>query len=331
MVERTFSMTLVSRLKTTATRIGHVLVGSALGLGLTFSLLASVPAHAQDGAAPPPAARVVVPAQGDGPALWVIKDADSTLYLFGTVHVLRPDTAWGSAKVDAALEASDNLILEISNPDDQAAIQPLIAQYGVSPQTPLSSLLTPEEITDLDAAAKTIGATAAQLDPLRPWLVALSLSVAPLVKAGYDPQSGVELILRARALAADKPVTGFETIDKQVSILAGLSEDTQLAFLRSTLEEFDNATTELDALVQAWATGDVAAIDRIGVQEMRSSSEEIYQSLLVRRNTDWADQIQTLLAGSGTTFIAVGSAHLAGSDSVQEILSHRGVEVTRED
>jgi uncharacterized protein YbaP (TraB family) len=324
-------MTLATSLQTLAIRIVRVTTGTLLGVGLTAGLL-TAPGHAfaQTVSAPATAARTIVPAQGQGPALWVIRDADSTLYLFGTVHVLRPETPWGSAKVDAALDRADRVILEISNPDDQSAIQPLIQQYGISPARPLSSLLTPEEVTRLDDAARTIGATAAQLDPLRPWLVGLTLSMAPLIKAGYDPQSGVELILKARAEAAGKPVGGLETIDKQVSILAGLSEETQLAFLRATLEEVDNASVELDALVGAWATGDVASIERIGVAELRDQSEEIYQALLVRRNADWAGQIQTLLAGSGTVFIAVGSAHLVGEDSVRAILEERGVEVTRE-
>ena len=291
-------------------------------------LLAGAPsAFAQDHAHHPAA---TVPAVGQGPALWSISDADSTIYLFGTVHVLRPDTPWGSAKVEAAFDAADNVIFEISNPDDQAALVPLIRQHGVSPQRPLSSLLTPEEFADLDAAARTIGGTGAGFDAFRPWLAALTLSVAPLAKAGYDPQSGVELILKHRAEDAGKPVSGFETIDRQVEILAGLSEETQLAFLRSTLHDFDEATTELDALVAAWAAGDVATIDRLGVAEMKAESVEVYEALLTRRNADWADQVQTLLAGSGTTFIAVGSAHLAGPDSVQAILQARGVEVERE-
>jgi len=320
-------MTLASMLKSSVARVGRTAAGAALGLGLTVTLLASAPSAAFAQAAAPAA---VPAAQGDGPALWVIKDDDSTLYLFGTVHVLRPTTAWGSPKVDAAFDASQNVIFEISNPDDQAAIQPLIGQYGVSPDRPLSSLLTAEEIAELNTAAQTIGATAAQLDPLRPWLVGLTLSVAPLMRAGYDPQSGVETILKARAEAAGKPISGFETIDEQVRILATLSEETQVAFLRATLESYEDATTELDALVAAWAAGDVEGIERLGVDEMRSASEEIYQALLARRNANWADQIQTLLAGSGTTFIAVGSAHLAGDDSVQEILEDRGVTVTRQ-
>ncbi|WP_396594557.1 TraB/GumN family protein [Brevundimonas sp. R86498] len=323
-------MTLTRRLKSTTAAVGRAAFGVALGLSLAAALLASAPAAlAQDAVVPSPL-RAVAPASGQGPALWSVSDSDSTIYLFGTVHVLRPETAWGSPRVDAAFDGASSVILEISNPDDQAAIAPLIQQYGISPDRPLSTLLTADEIAHLDTAAQSIGATAAQLDPLRPWLVALSLSVAPILKAGYDPQSGVEAILKARAEAAGKPVTGLETIDKQVGILAGLSEETQLAFLRATLEAYDEATTELDALVAAWATGDVEAINRLGVIEMRETSEEVYQALLVRRNADWADQIQTLLAGSGTVFIAVGSAHLAGEDSVQEILSDRGVQVTRQ-
>lgn len=322
-------MTFIARLKSSTVSAGRLAVGVALGVSLAAGLLAGAPRAFAQAASPAHSHAAVVPAFGDGPALWSISDADSTIYLFGTVHVLRPETAWGSAKVDAAFDASQNVIFEISNPDDQAALTPLIQQYGVSPQTPLSSLLTPEEFSGLDAVARTIGGSAAQFDPLRPWLVALSLSVAPLVKAGYDPKSGVELILKHRAEEAGKPVTGLESIAAQVEILAGLSEETQLAFLRSTLEDFDEATTELDALVEAWASGDVDTIDRLGVQEMRAESQEVYDALLVRRNTSWADQIQTLLAGSGTTFIAVGSAHLAGDDSVQAMLEARGIEVTR--
>ncbi len=326
-------MTLVSRLKSTTARFGRVAIGAALGVGLTIALLAAAPdAFAQEASAASPAApRVVPPASGKGPALWSVSDADSTIYLFGTVHVLRPETAWGSPTVDAAFDSASSVIFEISNPDDQTAIAPLIQQYGVSPQRPLSSLLTADELAHLDTAAKTIGASAAQFDPLRPWLVALSLSVAPLVKAGYDPQSGVELILKARAEAAGKPVTGLETIDKQVGILANLSEETQLDFLRSTLESFDDASTELDLMVEAWAAGDVDTLNRLGVVEMREESEEVYQALLVQRNADWAGQIQALLAGSGVTFIAVGSAHLAGDDSVQSILEDRGVQVVRQE
>lgn len=327
-------MTLRRRLTSTVAAAGRLAAGLVLGFGLVAAVAAPVDAFAQEAsqAAVAPAAvaapSVVPQAEGQGPALWVIRDADSTLYLFGTVHVLRPTTAWGSQRVDAAFDSADKLILEISNPDDQAAFMPVIQQHGLSPERPLSSLLNAEERAKLDAAARMLGASGANFDPMRPWLAALTLSVAPLAKAGYDPTSGVELILTARAKAAGKEVTGFETIDEQVRILAGFPEADQLDFLRETLKDFDTATTELDALVAAWAAGDVEAIETLGVKPMQEGNAAVYQALLVKRNTNWADQIQTLLDGSGTAFIAVGAAHLAGDDSVQSILARRGVTVS---
>jgi uncharacterized protein YbaP (TraB family) len=309
-------------------------LGLVLGLGFAGAV-AFQPAQAfaqtvEAAPAPVVEARVVPQAEGQGPALWVVRDADSTLYLFGTVHVLRPSTAWGSPRVDAAFDSADQIWFEISNPDDQAAIVPLIQQYGISPDRPLSSLLTADEMTALNAAAAAAGMPAGQIDVFRPWFAAIVLSVAPSIRAGYDPRSGVETVLKARAEAAGKPISGLETIDKQVAILAGMSEAEQLAFLRTLLESYEDATVELDRMVGAWAAGDVALLEEIAVDEMRSESPALYEALLVRRNTDWANQIQTMLEGSGTIFMAVGAAHLAGDDSVQEILEDRGLTVTRE-
>ena len=318
-------MTLASRLKSTAASTGRAVFGAVLGLGLAAAI-AFQPTQALAQAAAPAAAPR---AEGAGPGLWVISDADSTIYLFGTVHVLRPTTGWATDRIDAAFDSADQIYFEISNPDDQAAVMPIVQQLGLSPQQPLSSLLTAEENADLDAATASLGMPAGQMNIFRPWLAAITLSVAPLIKAGYDPQSGVELVLKARALAAGKPVHGFETLDQQIGIIAGMPEEAQLAFLRSTLKTYDNASVELDRLVGAWSQGDVAAIEEYGVREMREESEAIYDALLVNRNTDWAGQIQTLLDGSGTVFIAVGAAHLAGDDSVQAILEQRGVHASR--
>lgn len=316
-------MTFTDRLLSSVSSLARGAVGVAGGLAL-FVAIAGVPADALAQTAAPAAP---APIQGEGPALWVVKDADSTLYLLGSVHVLRPTIGWSSPRVEAAFDSASDIWFEISNPDDQAAIMPLIQQHGLSPETPLSSRLTPQENAELDAAAQAMGASAAQLQPMKPWLAALSLSVAPLIKAGYDPKSGVELVLKARAEAAGKPIHGFETIDKQIGVLAGLPDDVQLAFLRETLKDYENAATKLDEMVEAWARGDVATLDRVTVTEMKEASPALYQAVLVDRNTDWANQIQTLLEGSGTAFIAVGAAHLTGDDSVQAILQKRGVTV----
>ena len=319
-------MTFADRLRSCVATFARGAVGVAGGVAL-FVAIAGTPvdALAQTATSTPSVAQA--PIQGEGPALWVVKDADSTLYLFGSVHVLRPTTGWASPRVQAAFDSASDIWFEISNPDDQAAIVPLMQQYGLSPTYRNATALTTGELTLFGNAAQSVGSDAVRMDNYRPWLAALTLSVAPLVKAGYDPKSGVELVLKARAEAAGKPIHGFETIDKQIGILAGLPDDVQLVFLRETLKDYENAATKLDEMVSAWARGDVDVLSRVMVQEMKDASPALYQSILVDRNTDWANQIQTMLQGSGAAFIAVGAGHLAGDDSVQSILAKRGVTV----
>ena len=325
-------MTFTSRLKSTTARVGRYAAGAALGLGLIAALV-GLPKDAFAQAAPatpaPAAAPAVTPAVGDGPAIWVVKDDDSTLYLFGTVHVLKPETAWRTAKIEAAFAASDNVVFEISNPDDQAAIFPIFQQYGLSPETPLSSRLTPEHLASLTAAAQTIGVPVAQLEPLRPWLAAVQLALAVVTRAGYDPQMGVERVFKGRAEADGKPISGLETVDEQIRAIATLPDAVQLAMLTESLDQFDEAESLVDDLVEDWSTGDLEGVEQIMVEDMREESEELYQSVIVRRNIAWADKILTMLEGSGTTFIAVGAGHLVGDDSVQELLEDRGVSVAR--
>jgi len=304
-------------------------VRSTLAVGAALSALLLAPSvMAQEPAVSGPVAVAAAPV-GSGPGLWVVRDADSTVYLFGTVHVLKPETPWGTARVDQAFASADEYWFEIADLADQTGVMPVIQAKGVSPDRPLSSLLTAEEMADLDAAARTVGATAAQLDPLRPWLASLQLALASIQKAGYVAANGGDQILHARAAATGKPIKGFETAPQQIGFIADMSEDAQLAMLRSGLKEFDTAEAVLGQMVTAWSTGDVEGLDALIGQEMKVESPELYAVMLTQRNTKWADQIQTLLAGSGTAFVSVGAGHLAGSDSLQAQLEQRGVSIER--
>jgi len=267
------------------------------------------------------------PAAAD-PALWVVRDEDSTIYLLGTVHVLRPDTVWRSPAIDRAMAEADTLWIEVEA-DDPAAMQPLVRKYGLDPANPLSGKLTPEQKAQLDAAAAGMGASGAALEPLRPWLAGLTLSIGPLVKAGYDPASGVESRLKAAARDAGKPIRTLETLEQQIGFFADLPPAVELAFLLSALDEMDSGPAMLDALVAAWSAGDMEALNELMVSEMAADYPELYQALLVRRNKDWAGQIQTLLGGKGVSVIAVGAAHLVGDESVQAQLLARDIAVER--
>lgn len=265
------------------------------------------------------------------PSLWVVKDADTTIYLFGTVHLLPNDTAWRYPALDHALADSRTLYIELTD-DDQANMAALVLRYGLDAAHPLPDLLDPPELRQLKTAADLAGVPGGMqtLSMMRPWLAALTLATAPLLKAGLDPQHGVDKQLKAQMLGAGKQVIGLETAEQQIHFLADMSQPLQLAFLRSAMREAGKAPTELTELIDAWKAGDTAEIARIEDEDMRQQEPALYQRLLVQRNQSWAGKIAAMLQQPGTVFIAVGAAHLAGPDSVQAQLLKMGIVAQRE-
>ncbi|HEY3520192.1 MAG TPA: TraB/GumN family protein [Rhodanobacteraceae bacterium] len=262
------------------------------------------------------------------PALWKIQRGNSTVYLFGTVHVLPPDIQWHYAALDHALKVSDVLYVELVD-DDQATMQPLVTRYGIDVAHPLSGELDANDEQRLRAAAQTAALPPQALDVMKPWLAAVALTVAPIVKAGFDPESGVDKRLRHDFAATGKPVRGLETAEQQIRYFADLSKTVQISMLRSTLDDYDKAATELNELVADWQHGDVDAIAALENSDMRGKYPVLYDTLLTDRNERWAQQIARLLQQHGTVFIAVGAAHLAGPDDVQSQLRKAGIVATR--
>lgn len=291
-----------------------------------FGLAAGLLAACQT-AAPAPQAAAAPP----GPAMWVIKDADSTIYLFGTIHVLKPETQWRNSRIDAAIASASQLWLEVpftSQEAMQAEMVPLVMQHGMAMDKPLNTRLTPEEYAILGQAAEASGAPIQAVNLMRPWLASLTVQVAGIQRAGYDPEAGVENrlvdIFKARNISSQ----GLETLAYQMGIFTNLPEAAELDLLRQTLKEYKDAPTQLDRLVSLWTAGDTTALEAEVVAPMKAD-DAMYQALLVRRNANWAVKIEEMLRGSGTTFIAVGAGHLIGPDSVQAQLARRGIAATR--
>jgi uncharacterized protein YbaP (TraB family) len=263
------------------------------------------------------------------PAMWVIRDADSTIYLIGTMHLLKHDTEWNAEKVKKTVHESTELWLEVADSDNQAVLAPLIAKFGVDPKHPLSSSLNDEQRKKLEKIATTYNFPVASLEPMRPWLAALVMAVGPIMKAGYDPKSGVEQMLSAQAVAEGDKIRGFETAEEQIRILAELSEADQVAFLTSVLDDLEKGLDLLDKLAKAWIEGDTDTIRRLSVDEIKQEAPTVYQKIIVQRNIAWSEKIAAMLKGSGVQQIAVGAAHLVGPDSVQAQLAKRGIKAER--
>jgi uncharacterized protein YbaP (TraB family) len=265
------------------------------------------------------------------PALWQAKVGNSTVYLFGTVHLLPDDTHWRFPALDQALAQSQTLYIELTD-DDQASMAALVLRYGIDSDHPLSTQLSASDNTALAKAVQLAGLPggATTLQSMKPWLAALTLSVAPLMKAGLDPAEGVDKQLKAQMTNAGKPVLGLETAEQQIQFLANLPAPIQVAFLRDTLHDIDKDKEELLQLVDAWKQGDVAAIAKLENTELKDQEPALYQELLVQRNIAWAGKIRNMLKQPGTIFIAVGAAHLAGPDSVQAQLAKLGINVQQD-
>jgi hypothetical protein len=263
------------------------------------------------------------------PAMWVIKDSDSTIYLIGTLHLLKRNTEWSGGKVKKTVHDATELWLEIADFENESGTVPLIAKYGMDPKRPLSTKLNEEQRERLTKVATANGIPAQMLEPMQPWMAAIVLSMSPIMKAGYDPKAGVERVLNAQAVAEGDKVRGFETAEEQMQIFASLSETEQVAFLAATLDEVEKGIELLDVLAKAWVDGDIETIARLVVEEMKREAPSVYEKLLVRRNVAWSEKIAGMLKGSGVHQIAVGAAHLAGPDSVQAQLAKRGIKVEK--
>lgn len=264
------------------------------------------------------------------PAIWVVKGPHATVYLFGTVHALQPDHPWQSAKIEAAIKESGTLWLEIPNPDDSASMQPLILQLGMDPAHTLSSRLTPDQVTKLNKAAAGLPGGAALLEPMKPWLAGMMLSLAPVLQAGYDPDSGVEFALKPEFTKVGKPVKGFETAEQQIHYFADMSDKAQLDFLTSELDDADTAADKLRQMVGAWYAGDLAKLDELNNADFRDKYPDLFQILVVKRNQNFTTQIEEMLKGEGVSFVAVGAGHLVGKDGVPAMLQKQGYKVVRE-
>lgn len=278
-------------------------------LSVALLLLTSIPAHA-------------------GPALWHLSDDDSDIYIFGTVHILPPDLDWRYPELDAAFAAADTVYFEVpTDPEDAAATQALVFELGLNaPGERLSESLSLKSLDALSEIAPRVGLGAAQIDPMRPWLASLTISLSYFVAQGQDPQAGVENVLSREARAAGKSLAYLETIEQQFRFFADMDEAVQLEMLEQTI--FDIHTGEVDILIEEmdgyWVSGDVEGLDQLINETMQAEAPEVYETLIVRRNLRWVEQIEDILSGSGTVFLAVGAGHLAGKDSVVTLLRARG-------
>jgi uncharacterized protein YbaP (TraB family) len=256
------------------------------------------------------------------PALWVVRDADTTIYLFGTIHVLPRGVAWFDGGVKAAFDASDALVLELVLPEPEA-MRRLVAEMGMRPW---ALDLPPADRAKLARTLADLALAPDALDHMEPWLAATTLSVRALERIGYGSGDGVEAILHAAAVKAGKPVAGLETPRAQFALFDSLSDTAQRSLLVETIDGLPKIGATMARTTAAWRDGDAEALAAL-VNADLAHSPELARRLLTDRNAAWSDWVAARMAEPGTVFVAVGAGHLAGGRSVQAMLARRGMTV----
>jgi uncharacterized protein YbaP (TraB family) len=263
------------------------------------------------------------------PALWKVSDADTTIYLFGTIHLLPKDLVWQSPKIDKAIRSSDTLMLETVLDPDPAKTAAILMQLGISPNLPpLLDRVPADKRAALQKVVEKAGVPMAVLDKFETWAAALTLASAGLRDLKASSDYGAEKVLTARFAAVHKPVAGLETPTQQLGYFDALPEAAQRTFLASIADDDSDAEAEFDKMIAAWSAGDVKKIALTFDDELKLSPE-LSEAILRRRNANWTAWIQARMAKPGTVFMAVGAGHLAGPDSVEAMLAAKGIKAVR--
>jgi uncharacterized protein YbaP (TraB family) len=266
------------------------------------------------------------------PAMWVVRDADSTVYLLGTFHALKPDTPWKTDKIEQALQSSDELWLEADVIGSRDLMQTYALTFGFDYTHPLSTKLGKEDFAQLRQIAASMKIPEERLEQMKPWLLCLLLIQGTVHSDGRQAEQGADLTLMREAEAAGKAVRAFETPEQHMGIFAKLPEKLAIQVLHSTLhgpeDDGKGAASKLDAMEAVWLAGDADKIDA-GFSDMKKQAPAFYDALILQRNANWVKQIASLMKGSGTSFVAVGAGHLVGPKGLPAQLKGLGYTVSR--
>lgn len=300
---------------------------SALFASLAMSLAMSL--------APAAFAQSLEAPQGPGLPMWVVRDDDSTIYITGTIHLLRDDAQWRSTKLDAAFAEASELYLELAEIGDTRAMETnftaLLEEYAAYDGPPVSSLLNEKERDLLGKALAQAGAppdVMDDLDSVQPWMTIQWISRDQLTGGVYKSDNGIDFAFARMALEQGIPIRGMEDLETQLALFADSGVDEQVTRLRAILNAPPGLRRQQERLADVafggWLRGETHMTEAL-IVFTHMMTGDANDPVFKDRNEAWAGVIEEMLKGAGTTFIAVGAGHLVGPNSLQDRLKLRGI------
>jgi uncharacterized protein len=261
---------------------------------------------------------------------WSVRGAHNTVYLLGSVHVLKPEDSALPAEVQLAYTQSKTLVLEVNLNDlSSAAMLGASIQYASLPEgQTLADALGPELYRSFVSHANALGVDPDVLTGFQPWFAALMLDDAQMAKLGFAASAGVDEQLATRAQSDNKPLIGLETVEDQFSVFSQLSPDEQRRYVRFSLASLDSAAADIEATVSAWRQGDSGALEKL-LEEDFKDFPDLRRRLTIDRNQRWLEKILPMLNAGEDYLVVVGALHLVGSGGLVDLLQKRGFQVTQ--
>ncbi|MCU1382967.1 MAG: hypothetical protein JWL71_1664 [Acidobacteria bacterium] len=259
---------------------------------------------------------------------WKATGKGGTIYLMGSIHLMPASFYPLDPALEAAFKDSDLLVEEVDLAEmlDPMAQMAMLTRGMLPSNQSLDTLLSPATLALVKKATGEMGAAGGPLMRFKPWMLAIALQGMELAKSGFDPSLGLDQHFYDQAKDAGKAVQGLETVEFQISRFDGMTMEQQDRFLAETLKELATETATVGKLGDAWKTGDVAAVERVALTDLKSDPV-MYQRLLVERNKNWMPKIEALFARRGRALVIVGAAHLIGPDGLLAMLKAKGYTV----
>lgn len=265
-------------------------------------------------------------------AVWKVSKGEDYLYLAGTVHVLRASDYPLPREFEQAYADADRLFFEtdIGAMNDVSLQQRMMTQMTYQDGRTLRTVLNEEAYQALTEFVETAGVPIpmAMMQTFKPGLLISTITLLEFQKLGFTPQ-GVDSYFFSRAMGDGKDRGELETLDEQIALLAGMGEGAESEYILYSLQDFTDMEIAIEDMVTAWRAGDVESLDQQFVAEMMEASEELYDSMLVRRNHAWLPRIEAMFDEAGIEYVLAGVAHMVGDDGLLALLRDRGYEVVQ--
>lgn len=263
-------------------------------------------------------------------AVWQVTSGSNTVYLGGTVHLLRPADYPLPDEYEEAYQASQEIYFEtdLSEMMSMAVQAQMLQALTYQDERTLESVLSSEAYSALSEYVAGVGMPMMMLEKFKPGMIISTLQVLEFQRIGFTPQ-GVDAFFNTRAIGDAKPIGQLETVLEQIGFLAAMGEGNESEFILLSLEDLEETAELMDEMIAAWRSGDNDQLADLFVNDMRREAPDLYETMLRQRNLNWLPQIEQMLSDADTEFVLVGAAHLVGGDGLLELLDAKGYSVSQ--